>query len=109
MFASPIVAVVVASFSRVSFAQQAPFGGDADVGFAKKLCGALIDARMVGPNSIQTTTCEGGTGLDTVQLVSLQGNVTIDGDLDFSFVKKNFHPTTEGGEPPTNEDIFAVI
>ncbi|MCX8231716.1 MAG: hypothetical protein OTJ45_07845 [Alphaproteobacteria bacterium] len=64
---------------------------------------------MVGLNSIQTTVCEGGTGPQAVQLVALRETVTIDGDLDFSFVKKNYHPTTNGDDPPTNGDIVALI
>lgn len=104
-FASLIVAVVVASFSSVSFAQDAPFGGDADVAFAKKLWGALIDARMVGPNSIRTTTYEGGTGLHAVRLITLEGDVNIDGNSELAIVKKNFRGA-EGADAPSDEDIL---
>lgn len=94
---------LVVSFS-VS-AQQAPFGGNDDVAFAEKLWGALIDARMVGPDAIQATTYEGGTGLHSVRLITLQGMVSVNNRSGLAIVKKNFR-AAEGEEPPSEEDIF---
>ncbi len=105
-----LVAVLVAAASGSAFAQgsqkkmmKPPFGSPADVAYAKKLWDQLATARMVGPNSIATTTYEGGTKPHTETLVTLQGKVTVNGNTGLAIVKKNFG---KGPKAATEEQVF---
>ena len=86
-----------------SAAQQAPFGGPDDLAFARALWTQLEEARMVGPNSIGATTYQGGTGLHTDTLITLQGSVVVNGTDGFAIVKKNF---AAGDQPATEAQVF---
>ncbi len=98
-----VAAALVLAATGSSFAQQAPFGGDDDVAFARSLWAAMADARMVGPDSIAATTYQGGTGLHTETLITLQGNVRVNGNAGFAMVKKNF---IAGDQAATEEQVF---
>ncbi len=82
--------------------QDMMFGGEADVGYAGQLWTAMEEARMVGANGLVVTTHKGGNPPHTETLISLQGNVTVDGVTGLAIVKKNF-----GGEGVNEEAIFA--
>ncbi|MFQ5972504.1 MAG: cytochrome P460 family protein [Alphaproteobacteria bacterium] len=86
-----------------SFAQDAPFGSPEEVTYANQLWQALAEARMVGPNAIGTTTYEGGTGLHTERLITVQGMVTVNGAEGFAIVKKNF---IAGDQAATEEQVL---
>ena len=68
----------------------APFSHDADVAYAKQLWTALAGDRMAGPDALETTTYEGGTGLQAITLVTLQGKITTAGTTGLGIIKKNF-------------------
>lgn len=104
VFASFAVGAALLLTASAGVAQQAPFGGGDDVAFARSLWTAMADARMVGANSLAATTYQGGTGLHTETLISLQGRVTVNGNDGFAIVKKNF---VAGDQAATEEQVFA--
>ncbi len=99
-------AVIVGLLSLPAAAQDAPFGAPDEVGYANQLWQQMAAARLVGPNAIQTTTYEGGTGLHTTTLVTVQGNITVNGNTGLAIVKKNFLGPDEN-TAATQDDVFA--
>lgn len=101
---APILAV---SLTIATAQDQPPFGGPDDVAFANALWQQMAESRLVGPNEIQTTTYEGGTGLHTTTLVTVQSDVTVNGTTGLAIVKKNFR--TAEDTAASQEDVFAGV
>lgn len=100
-----VASVVIVGLTAAGQAQEAPFGGPDDVAYANQLWQQMAAARLVGPDAIQTTPYEGGTGLHSATIVTVQANVTVNGNTGIAIVKKNFR--TPDGTPATQEEIFA--
>ncbi len=106
MFKKWIIATaMVAGLAGASLAQDAPpFGSPEDIDFANQLWRELSAARMVGPDALGATTYQGGTGLHTETLISLQSTVKVRGSEGFAIVKKNF--IGADGAAATEEQVF---
>ena len=76
-----------------------------DVAYANQLWQQMAAARLVGPDAILTTTYKGGTGLHTETLITVQGNVQVEGHTGLAIVKKNFR--TPDGVAAADEDVYA--
>lgn len=77
----------------------APFGGPDDTDYAKDLWNALVNANMVGPNSIMSTPYTGahphGAILDTID-----GKLDVKGNTAAVIVKRNY-----GGEGVSKANV----
>ncbi len=100
-----VATVMLTGLSAAAFAQDAPpFGTPEDVDFANRLWQQLANARMVGPDALSATTYQGGTGLHTETLITLQSKVMVNGSEGFAIVKKNF--VGADGAAATEEQVF---
>ncbi len=102
-----LVALLITAAAGTVQAQQKmklPFGSPPDVPYAKQLWTAMEAQRLVDPNSISTTIYKGGTAPHTETLITLQGNVTINGNTGLAIVKKNFG---KGKDAATEAQVFA--
>ncbi len=100
-----VASVVTLGLTSAALAQDAPFGSPGEVEFANQLWQQMAAARLVGRDAIQTTTYEGGTGLHSVTIVTVQGQVEVNGSTGLALVKKNFR--TADGTPAAEADVFA--
>ncbi len=65
------------------------FGGDDDVAFAQRLWRNLAEARLVGPNAVNSRPYEGAEPHGAI-LVLLQGDLTVGGHTGAVIVKNNY-------------------
>lgn len=83
-----IVAAGVCAAS-VATAQQAGFGSNADQQFGNNIWSALIEQRLVGSESLMAKPYEGTDPHGSV-LVTLEGELTVDGQSGTVIVKRNY-------------------
>jgi len=87
-----VISIAVLVFLTGAVNAAAPFGGDEDVAYAKKLWSTMTDAGFAGKGSIQSRPYTGqhphGAILDT-----FEAQIAIDGKLHQILVKRNY-----GGE-----------
>lgn len=87
-------AAAVGLSAGVALSQDAPFGGDEDVAYAKSLWDVMTEARLVGDDTIKVRPFEGSEPHGTIQEV-LATTATVDGHQGELLVKRN-HGGAEG-------------
>lgn len=82
------IAVCIFSVAAISQAADAPFGGDADVEYAKNLWKVMEEQKLVGKDSIKVQPFEGNQPHGAIQEV-LSTEATVDGHSGQLIVKRN--------------------
>lgn len=83
-----VAGACLVGLSAVAYAEDAPFGGEADVNYAEKLWDVMEEHKLVGEDSIKVQPFEGNQPHGAIQEV-LATEVTIDGHSGRLLVKRN--------------------
>jgi len=86
-----LTAAALITAGTVAFAQDMPFGTDADAAYAAKIWSAMTDMRLAGDGMIRGTPYD-GTDPHGKMLETFYTTATIDGHTGTLIVKRNFGP-----------------
>lgn len=85
------VGTMLAGMSTMAFAQDAPFGSEADVAYAASLWQVMVDAKLAGDGAIMSFPYE-GVEPHGLMLETFYTSATVDGHTGALVVKRNYMP-----------------
>jgi len=108
-----VAGVFASGLATVATAQDAPAGSDADAAYAALLWDVMVEARLAGPNMVQSFPYE-GVAPHGMMLETFYSTAMVDGTEGSLIVKRNYGP--EGvseddvlGDPATHLGALTVM